>query len=86
MKKDDTFTCHGDITAVESSQEVAREKIDKLESRLDKLKTKLEQQENENRKARVLHELCCEDCNLLFRGIPMREKSRTSETSEKIVF
>jgi len=56
-----------------------------LETGLEKIETELKQQENENRKARVLHELCCEDCNLLFRGIPMTEKSETSETSEQIV-
>ena len=73
------------IIAVETSLEVAYEKIEKLESRLMSLKTELPLQATENRKAAIMHELRAKEFSLLFRGIPMKEKIETSETSEKII-
>jgi len=45
------------ITAVKTSLEVAHEKIDKLESRLESLETELQLQATENRKATIMHKL-----------------------------
>ena len=70
------------ITAVETSLEVAHEKIENLESKLANLETELQLQATENRKAAIMHELRSKEFNLLFHGIPMNEKS---ETSEKII-
>jgi len=73
------------ITTVETSLEVAHEKIENLESKLASLETELQLQATENRKAAIMHELRSKKFNLLFHGIPMNEKSETSETSEKII-
>jgi len=73
------------ITAVETSLEVAHEKIENLESKLASQETELQLQATENRKAAIMHELRSKEFNVLFHGIPMNEKSETSETSEKII-
>jgi len=73
------------ITAVETSLEVAHEKIENLECKLASLETELQLQATVNRKAAIMHELRSKEFNLLFHGIPMNEKSETSETSEKII-
>jgi len=73
------------ITAVETSLEFAHENIENLESRVVSLETDLQLQAIENRKAGIMHILRSKEFNLLFHGIPMKEKSETSETSEKII-
>jgi len=73
------------ITAVETSLEVAHEKIESLESKLASLEIELQLQATENRKAAIMHELRSKEFNLLFHGIPMNAKNETSETSEKII-
>ena len=49
------------------------------------LETKLQLQATENHKATTMHELRSKEFNLVFHGIPMKDKSETSETSEKII-
>jgi len=70
------------IIAVETSLEVACEKIENLESKLVSLETEFQLQATENRKAPIMHEFRSKEFNMLFHGIPMKEKS---ETSEKII-
>jgi len=72
-------------TAVKTSLEVAHENIEKLESRLASLETELQPQATENRKAAIMYGLRSIEFNLLFHGISTKEKSETSETSEKII-
>ena len=66
------------ITAVETSLEIAHEKIENLESQLASLETDLQLQATENRKAAIMHERRSKEFNLLFHGIPMNEKSESS--------
>ena len=70
---------------LETSLEVAHEKIENRESKLASLETELQLQATENRKAAIMHELRSKEFNLLFHGIPMNAKNETSETSEKII-
>jgi len=79
------FSLNLRVTAVETSLEVAHEKIENLESKLASLETELQLQGTENRKAAIMHELRSKKFNLLFYGIPMNEKNKTSENSEKII-
>jgi len=69
---------------IETSLEVAHEKIENLESKLVSLETELQIQATENRKTAIMHELRSKEFNLLFHGIPMK-KNETSATSEKII-
>jgi len=73
------FSLNLRVTAVETSLEVAHEKIENLESKLASLETELQLQGTENRKAAIMHELRSKKFNLLFYGIPMNEKNETSE-------
>ena len=51
-------------------------------SKLASLQNELQLQATENRKAAIMHELRSKEFNVLFHGMPMNEKS---ETSEKII-
>jgi len=57
----------------------------KLQSVLVSLETELQLRATENRKAAIMHELRFNEFHLLLHGIPMKEKSETSETSEKMI-
>ena len=52
---------------------------------LENLETQLDHQATELRKACITHELRSKEFKLLFHGIPMKDKSETFETSEKII-
>ena len=73
------------ITAVETSLEFAHENIENLEIRVVSLETDLQLQAIENRKAGIMHILGSKEFNLLFHGIPIKEKSETSETAQKLL-
>ena len=73
------------ITGVETSLDVAHEKVDNLERRLVSLETELQLQETENRKAAIKHGLRSKEFNLLFHGILMKVKSENSETYENTI-